>query len=201
MPGALDELSDLYAKTKASLIAAGRVLHDDVGPLLAAAGLHLQLAHSDHPAARGQIQEVLRILEQAMDRVRAVSQELNPLPVQRIGLKSALARLAERHPDAIRLTYSASASLTPEIALAVYEAAAAAATAALQSNATRVSIQVRGRRTLTVQVSDDGRPRGRIRALSIPALLAGRAGLGFAIVTRKGTIVSIRYASRRLTGG
>ena len=57
---------------------AGKTLHDDVGPLLAAAGLRLQLVKMDHPQAAAQVDEVLATLDDAMERIRALSQELNP---------------------------------------------------------------------------------------------------------------------------
>jgi signal transduction histidine kinase len=63
-----------------SLRLAGATLHDDVAPLLAAAGLQLQLVRMDHPAAAAQVNEVLATLEAAMDRVRKLSQQLAPSP-------------------------------------------------------------------------------------------------------------------------
>lgn len=66
-----------------SLRSAGQSLHDDVAPLLAAAGLQLQLVRMDHPAAAAQVTEVLSTLEAAMDRVRELSQRLAPSPFSR----------------------------------------------------------------------------------------------------------------------
>ena len=64
----------------AELRQAGEILHDDVAPLLAAAGLQLQILRMDHPAAAGQVSEVLATLEGAMDHVRKLSQQLAPSP-------------------------------------------------------------------------------------------------------------------------
>jgi signal transduction histidine kinase len=61
--------------------SAGDILHDDVAPLLTAAGLQLQLLRMDHPAAAAQVSQVLATLEDAMDRVRKLSQELAPSPL------------------------------------------------------------------------------------------------------------------------
>jgi signal transduction histidine kinase len=61
---------------------AGRMLHDEVGPLLAASGLRLQLLKMDFPDASAHVDEVLAILDDAMERVRALSQELAPSPVK-----------------------------------------------------------------------------------------------------------------------
>lgn len=55
---------------------AGKILHDDVGPLLSAAGLRLQLIRMDFPETAEQVREVTEVLDDAIDRVRAVSQEL-----------------------------------------------------------------------------------------------------------------------------
>jgi len=55
---------------------AGKILHDDIGPLLSAAGLRLQLIKMDFPETTGHVREVTEVLDDAIDRVRAVSQEL-----------------------------------------------------------------------------------------------------------------------------
>jgi signal transduction histidine kinase len=59
---------------------AGRLLHDEVGPLLAAAGLKLQLLKMDLPQAGPQVDETLQIMEQAMEHVRSASRVLIPSP-------------------------------------------------------------------------------------------------------------------------
>jgi len=66
--------------TENRLRQAGNILHDDVAPLLAGAGLQLQLLRMDHPEAAAQVNEVLATLEDAMDRVRKLSQQLAPSP-------------------------------------------------------------------------------------------------------------------------
>ncbi len=65
---------------KEQLRRAGKTLHDDVAPLLAAAGLQLQVLSMDHPAAASHVTEVLATLEDAMDRIRELSQQLAPSP-------------------------------------------------------------------------------------------------------------------------
>jgi signal transduction histidine kinase len=59
---------------------AGEILHDDVAPLLVGAGLQLQLLRMDHPDTAAQVNQVLVTLEDAMDRVRKLSQQLAPSP-------------------------------------------------------------------------------------------------------------------------
>jgi signal transduction histidine kinase len=71
-PGA-DELRDRIKR-------AGHTLHNDVAPLITGAGLQLQLLRMDHPAAAAQVNEVLATLDDAMDRIRRLSQHLAPSP-------------------------------------------------------------------------------------------------------------------------
>lgn len=59
---------------------AGQVLHDEIGPTLSAAGLRLQLLRMDFPETAGQVREVTASLDQAIDRIREISQELKPSP-------------------------------------------------------------------------------------------------------------------------
>jgi signal transduction histidine kinase len=66
--------------TNDPLRQAGQTLHDEVAPLLAGAGLQLQILRMDHPQTAAQVSEVLATLEDAMDRVRKLSQQLAPSP-------------------------------------------------------------------------------------------------------------------------
>ena len=59
---------------------AGKSLHDDVAPLLAAAGLKLQLLRMDFPETTEQVSEVLTALDEAMEHIRRLSQQLSPSP-------------------------------------------------------------------------------------------------------------------------
>jgi hypothetical protein len=64
----------------AKLKRAGKLLHDEIAPLLSAAGLKLHLLTMDFPDATPMAAEATAILEEAMDRVRELSRELNPPP-------------------------------------------------------------------------------------------------------------------------
>jgi signal transduction histidine kinase len=57
---------------------AGKTLHDDIGPLLSAAGLRLELLRMDFPDTTDRVREVTQTLDDALDRIRALSQELRP---------------------------------------------------------------------------------------------------------------------------
>ena len=198
-----EQMAALYTQARTALVRAGRALHDHVGSPLTAAGVQLQLLRMDLPDAKVQIDETLRILEEALDRVRAISQELCPSPAYRGGLKQALLRLADQHVSNrchIDVHYSSSAAVQGEIAAAIHETAAAAVERAVSDGASHVSITVRGAENLVVRISDDGRKSGRARALSTTAMLARGQGLKFECGAGNGTIV-IRYAARRTPRG
>jgi len=52
-------------------------LHDEIGPLLSAAGLKLQLIKMDHPKTAPLVEDVTAVLDQAIDQVRKLSRTLN----------------------------------------------------------------------------------------------------------------------------
>jgi len=198
VPGVGDakQLAMLCHLLGSKLRNASRQLHDDAGPLLSAAGIRLQMLGADTPQAGAGIEEITQILEQAMDRIRTVSRELYRSPADQIGLKNALFRLAEQNP-ALSVSYSATALLPAEDAAALYQAAAEAASEAVRAGASQVRIAVSGRAGVRIRITDNGRGKGRKRALSVYRLLAEQAGLAFECATGKSTIVSIRYAIRR----
>ena len=193
-----DDLAENLVRAVAAQRRAGRVLHDDIGPLLSAAGLHLQLLRLDFPDAAGRVREVMDALDDAMERTRALSQDLNPSPVYRAGFKNALAALVEssrqKFAGKIVLAFTSSARLPLEAALALYEAAAAVLCDAVENaEATRIEVSVRGSRSVKVRVKDNGGGRRSHRALAMAALLARHAGLTFDVSTGKGTIVGINH--------
>src|SRR5579871_5695404 len=91
-----ERLAGACVEARAKLRYASRALHDDVGSLLAVAGLRLQLVRMDHPELAARVNEVSEALEGVMDRVRKLTRELDPSPVARTGLKNALLDLAEQ---------------------------------------------------------------------------------------------------------
>jgi signal transduction histidine kinase len=206
-PSDAQRLAELYARQQETLLRAGRSLHDQAGPLLSAAGMHLQLLKMDFPAEAERVGRIAAILEQALDNVRQVSQGLAASPVYRGGLERALVRLGEELAEAvpvdIHLDYDVSGPVPRQTAVALYDATAAALGAAVRgARAKEVEVRVRDKPALTVEIRDNGRSRGRKRVLAVAALLAGVAGLRFSVTPGKSTIVSIRaYATRRTAGG
>jgi signal transduction histidine kinase len=204
-----DELARELAAARVELRRAAQVLHDDVGSLLAVAGLRLQLLRMDHPALVQRTSEVSEALDGVMQHLRTLSRELEPTPVRRTGLKNALLDLAETRMEEtgadIALRYTATVTPKPADADAIYQAIEAALTSAAASvpaKARRVTLSVSGSRSLTARVGYAGRPKRGDAELAAAGLLAGHAGLRFDVqVTKRGTIVSIRHANHRSSRG
>ena len=125
-----------------------------------------------------------------MERVRALSQQLNSSPADRMGLHKALLRIAEQNP-AVEIAYTATAKLPRATASSIYDATAAAIDAATQAQAERIQVTVTGDANLRVTIKDNGRKAARARALSLPTKLAEASGLRMSLATKNATIVSI----------
>jgi signal transduction histidine kinase len=204
--GESQRLANELFETRSKLRAAGRALHDEVGPLLSAAGIRLDLLRSDHPETAAAVEPALNALEEGMERVRALSRELNPPPSAHLGLKRALSNLVEAHRDAfegaIRFSYTASIAPPHDAIAAVYEAASSVlARAASDRSATRLAVSVRGARSLIVAIESNGRARWARADLAALARRVLPAGVVLDASTKRGTIVSIRYAARRPSRG
>lgn len=201
-----DELAEECVRAYSELRRAAGVLHDDVGSLLAVAGLRLQLLCMDFPDTSERAAEVSEAIGGAMEHVRRLSRAVEPSPVRRTGLKNALLDLAETLTT-VTVRYTATFVLPPVDADAIYRAIAnSVGVAARATGVTRIAISVTGSRALTARVEHNGSPRGAHKELAATALLARHAGLTFEITarqvkTRQGTIVVIKHAGRRPAGG
>jgi two-component system NarL family sensor kinase len=206
-----DELARGYVALQTELRRASSLLHDEVGALLAVAGLRLQLLSMDFPETGARVAEVAEALEGVMEQVRRLSRQLEPSPVRRTGLKNALLDLAEVF-GGVTLRYTATAVLVPAAADALYRAiASTVAVASAAPGVTRIAISVAGSRSVTVRIGSDSRLRSAGRGLAAAALLARHSGMSFEIgaksqktrqnKTNQGTIVVIQYAGRRSAGG
>ena len=104
-----------------TLMRVSRLLHDDVSQVLSAAGLQLDALRMDFgETAAGVDQravEIQSMLEQAINRLRDISNELNPSIAERAGLHFALDQMLEKarktFPGALRLHFDSSARVTP----------------------------------------------------------------------------------------
>jgi signal transduction histidine kinase len=188
---------------------AGCALHDHAGSLLSAAGLRLQLLRMDFPEAGNAVDQVSIALDEAIERVRALSQALNPSPAAHLGLQAALAQLVAKcsasFSGSVRLTHStrgrAAAQPPPDAAVAIYDAVAATLEHAVRDKwATRLAVSVSavtvtGTRKMVVQVLSNGRWKWPRSAAAAEARRARPAGVTLD-ATKKGTLVSINYAPR-----
>lgn len=194
-----DELAKECVRSRQELRRAAQVLHDDVGSLLAVAGLRLQLLRMDFPEVSERAAEVSEALDGVMGHLRTLSRALEPSPVRRTGLKNSLLDLVgdSNGGARVRLRYAATATLPLDIADAMYQAIASAVANA--DGTKDVSISVSGTRAVTARVSHSGKIAKK--SLAAASLLARHSGLDFSVVTEKGTIVSITYAIRRSSRG
>ena len=206
-----DELAGECVALYTELRRASGLLHDEVGSLLAVAGLRLQLLSMDFPEAGARVAEVAEALDGVMEQVRKLSRQLEPSPVRRTGLKNALLDLAEVFGGVI-LRYTATAVLAPVAVDALYRAiASVVAAASAAPGVTRIAISVTGSRSVMARIVWNGRIRGAGKDVAAAALLARHAGMSFEITTKsekrqqnktnQGTIVVIQYAGRRPAGG
>ena len=158
--GALKSQGSQRAKT-------AQFLHNVVGQNLAALGLQLDLVRMDLDgslgAARDHLAEIQALLESIMEQVRNFSYELNPSAVERVGLRSALDRLAVRKREhfqgAVRVNMDASVSFRTKVALALYGIAEEAVeNAALHSGCSLIEIVVKSADSgAWMEVRDNGR--------------------------------------------
>jgi signal transduction histidine kinase len=143
-----------------------RLLHDEVGQVLSAVGLHLDVLKLDYkdkaPEIVGRVRDIQHILEQAVTQVRSLSYDLNPAVVERAGLQAALDRLVgrfrTRFEGSIRFLYDSAVRPPLEIANVFYKIAELALENAVQhSRAKSLEVSVRSSsRRLMLEIKDNG---------------------------------------------
>jgi signal transduction histidine kinase len=209
-----DELARECVALYTELRRASGLLHDEVGALLAVAGLRLQLLNMDFPEVGARVAEVAEALDGVMEHVRKLSRQLEPSPVRRTGLKNALLDLAGTY-GGVTLRYTATAVLAPVAVDALYRAIASVVRAAsIAPGVTRIAVSVSGSRSVTARITWSGwsgRLQNADKTLAVAALLACHSGMSFEMAakpekkrqnkTNQGTIVVIQYAGRRPAGG
>jgi len=195
-----------------------RILHDDVGQILSAIGLQLDLLRMDInenvAGCSRRIVEIQKVIELAVAQVRDLSYELNPSIVERTGLQFALDRLAGRFrkdfSGSIRLLFDPSVRLPLETATAVYKIAEQALDNAVRhSGATKVEVVVKsGRPGVTLEIRDNGsgfaatRPADDAQGLGLNLMRyhAAQSGLRFSVasIPEQGTIVRAIFRAVKL---
>lgn len=190
-----------------------RLLHDEVGQVLSAVGLQLDVLKLDYksrvPEIVDRIHEIQYILDNAVSQVRALSYDLNPAVVERAGLQIALDRLVGRYRSefggSLRFLYDSGTRVPLEVANAWYKIAELALDNAVQhANATKIEVHVRaGARRVVLEIRDDGcgfsPTDANVQTPGLGLLLiehyASQAPIGVSLKSRpgKGTVVRCVY--------
>ncbi len=196
-----------------------RLLHDELGQVLSAAGLQMDLARMDCqqvPGVGERIAEAQKLLERALAQVRDLSYDLSPAIVERLGLEAALARLVARQrarfPGELEWSYRGESQLRGAQAEALYRVAEQALENAVEhSGARRINLSVEiARQTIKLEVRDDGKGFTGAKVLrETPAiglrlmkLEAEEAGMEFRLASgpQGGTIVTVVWPPRAEAG-
>jgi signal transduction histidine kinase len=143
-----------------------QLLHDRVGQSLSAAGLQLDLLRMDLAESAlpipQRIGEIQAMLETIMRLVRDVNRELNPAVAERLGLRTALDRLAGRlradFKGNVRVFADATAQPPQEAAAALYRIAQeAAGRAARRAGCSAIEILLKSLRSgPALEIRDNG---------------------------------------------
>jgi two-component system NarL family sensor kinase len=144
-----------------------RLLHDEVGQVLTAVGLQLDVLKLDYrkdvPEIVERVNEIQRILEQAVTQVRSLSYDLNPAIVERAGLQSALDRLVGRFrtscPGSLRFLYDTQVRVPLPVGNAFYKIAELALDNSVQhAEASKIEVHVKSSPAgAALEVRDNGK--------------------------------------------
>jgi signal transduction histidine kinase len=191
-----------------------RILHDEVGQILSAIGLQLDLLRmdlkEDVEAASQRIAGIQKVLETAVDQVRDLSYESNPSIVERAGLPFALDRLVGRYRKAfaggIRLLFNSSVRVPVEPATVLYKIAEQALdNAVAHSGGAQIEILIKpAKQAVALEVRDNGKgfsPGQKSTGLGLHLMKyqAAQAGIQFSVASapEKGTIVRAIYRAAK----
>ena len=181
-----------------------RLLHDDVGQVLSAVGLQMDVLKLDFqerlPAIVERVHEIQKLLEQAVKQVRTLSYDLNPAVVERAGLQFALDRLVGRirnqFPGSVRFLYDSSARVPIVVSNAWYKIAELALENVVKhARATQIELHVKSTpKAAILEVRDNGLGFSIVEARLKPA------GLGLLLIEHYATQVPISIDIRTAPG-
>jgi signal transduction histidine kinase len=144
-----------------------RILHDEVGQVLSAVGLQLDVLKLDYrennPDITERVNEIQKMLDHAVQQVRSLSYDLNPSVVERAGLHMALDRLVGRYREkfagSLRYLYDSSVRVPLAVGNAWYKIAELALDNALtHAEPGRIEVHVRrSQKQLMIEVKDSGK--------------------------------------------
>lgn len=190
-----------------------RLLHDEVGQVLSAVGLQLDVLKLDFksqiPEIVDRLNEIQQFLDSAVQQVRSLSYDLNPAVVERAGLQLALDRLVGRmrskYKGSIRFLFGLTLRLPLPVSNAWYKIAELALENAIQhSGASKIEVHVKSSgKNSTLEVKDNGSGFSLVEAKLKPAGLgllfmehyASQAPISIEIKSTpgKGTVVRSSY--------
>ena len=183
---------------------AARILHDEVGQVLSAVGLQLDVLRLDLqdrvPEITARTGEIQQMLELAITQVRGLSYELNPAIVERAGLQFAMERLCGRFRDIfsgnLRLLYDQSIRVPLTAGNAIYKISELALENAV-SHAEATQIEVLARPAsggITVEVRDNG------QGFDPEKVNPESFGLGLMLMAHHGLQSGVQYSLKSLPG-
>jgi len=199
-----DMLATMVEYRENELARVSRLLHDEVGQVLSAVGLHLEALRLDFesraPEIAGRTAEIQGILEQAVALVRNLSYELNPAIVERAGLAFALDRLAGRlrgkFKGTLRLLHEPNAHVPAPAGTAFYKIAELAVeNAIIHSDCTLIEVLVRRTKAgVALEVRDNG------KGFNVQAACEEQAGLGLTLMEHYGREAGLQYSIESTLG-
>jgi two-component system NarL family sensor kinase len=148
-PEAIAEIVRAFDEERARI---GRVLHDEIGQILSAVGLHLDVLRLDFagaaPGLAERTREIQVSVEAAMRQVRELSKSVDPSLPARTGLRYALehlvARVERRGAPAPALEYAVAIEPPAGAAVGLYRIAEQAVELALDERAAAIRIRAAG---------------------------------------------------------
>ncbi len=165
-PALAERLFEALNEHEQTLARVSRLLHDDVSQVLSAAGLQLDAMRLDFgnaaPGVDQRVVEIQNMLEQAIQRLRDISNELNPSIAERAGLHFALDQMVgkarERFPGALRIHFDSGARTTPAQAKTFCKIAEYAVETAMgRPGCSVIDIQVKpSHGKIVLEVADNG---------------------------------------------
>lgn len=181
-----------------------RLLHDEVGQVLSAVGLQLDVLKLDFQKAVPELvertHEIQEMLDQAVRQVRSLSYDLNPAVVERAGLQFAMDRLIGRFREqfngSLRFLYDSSVRVPLEVGNAWYKIAELALENSLKhAKATQLTVMVRPTpKAITMEIRDNG------VGFSIVDAKMQTAGLGLLLIEHYAAQASIDIVMKSSPG-
>ncbi|MFN0170393.1 MAG: sensor histidine kinase [Bryobacteraceae bacterium] len=198
--------------SQAESATVSRLLHDDVAQLLSAAGLQLDILRMDlepfSPEIAGPINEIQRMLDDVVSKLRTISQSLGSINVERFGLRAGLDWLVGRHragfSGKLRLHYDAAVSVPQKFSRPLFRIAEQALENAVRhSRAQQIEVLLKpGPGGGCLEVRDDGigfEPEQALHSpegLGVPMMhfIARRSGFSLSIERTENPWTCVRVA-------